>query len=307
MRENDLKKLVKMEDDFLHICKEVGAEPIYTYFPEYLGELEDGFAIEDGVTIEYCCRSEITQKVNHDNLCLQIHYDDTGVGSVLGDFTEIKTARKVAAHLIRHRGTKKVYEKYLDEKGSIQFNVIIDLEKVLNWDAKLLDPYNLKESDFNDIAMQSAHTLSGLRRFWGQTQIPYSVAQHCLSMVEYFNGDVELQKWAIAHEVFEALTGMDVATPQKKKLPEYKIAENKALAMFAKLYDLTPPTPDIIKKVDKGLMVMEALALMKRNPDFDWVEIYGDPVDAKLYKLGASEEEIRNDFIITWQKLFGRL
>lgn len=54
-------------------------------------------------------------------------------------------------------------------------------------------------------------------------------------------------------------------------------------------------------------MVMEALALMKKNPDFDWIALYGEPVDAKLYKLGASEEEIKNDFLITWQRLFGRL
>jgi len=183
----------------------------------------------------------------------------------------------------------------------------INDDLVLNWDGKLLDPFNLKESDFDDIAMQAAVTLSGLRRFWGQTQIPYTVAQHCLSMVEYFNGDLELQQWAIGHEIFEALTGMDVPTPFKKKLPEYKVAENKALVMFANLYGLKPPTPEIVKKVDKGLMVFEAFALMKQNPNYDWVTRYGEPVDAKLYRLGASENEIRNDFLVTWQNLFGRL
>jgi|GEM_PF-1337174 len=183
----------------------------------------------------------------------------------------------------------------------------LDDELVLNWDGKLLDPFNLKDSDFDDIAMQAAVTLSGLRRFWVQTIYPYTVAQHCLSMVKFFEGNLELQKWAISHEIFEALTGMDVPTPWKKKMPEYKIAENKALEQFARLFGLTPPTPNIVKKVDKGLMVMEALALMKKNPDFDWIALYGDPADAKLYKLGASEEEIRNDFLITWQELFGRL
>lgn len=178
---------------------------------------------------------------------------------------------------------------------------------VLNWDGKLLDPFNLQDSDFDDIAMQAAVTLSGLKRFWCQTLYPYTVAQHCLSMVKYFEGNVELQQWAISHEIFEALTGMDIPTPVKKKMPEYKIAENKALEQFARLYDLTPPTPAIVKTVDRGLMVMEALALMKKNPNFDWVALYGEPANAELYKLGASEEEIKNDFLITWHKLFGRL
>ena len=85
----------------------------------------------------------------------------------------------------------------------------------------------------------------------------------------------------------------------------YKEAEDRALKQFARLYDLTPPMPIEIKKADKALMVMEAEALMPFNPDVNWRSI-SEP-RGLLYKLGASQEEIKRDFINKWQELFGRL
>jgi len=87
--------------------------------------------------------------------------------------------------------------------------------EVLNYQGKLINPLALKESDFDNLGMQAAVTLSRIQRFWGQCREPYTVAQHCLSMVDLFEGDKELQRWAIGHEVYEALTGMDVPSPVK--------------------------------------------------------------------------------------------
>jgi hypothetical protein len=144
--------------------------------------------------------------------------------------------------------------------------------KVLNYQGKLIDPLNLVDSDFANLGMQAAITLSRLQRFWGQCREEYSVAQHCLSMVEMFEGDAELQKWAIGHEIYEALTGMDVPSPIKHSpaYAPYKDAEDKSLDMFARLYDLEPPCPKAIKIADKQLMVMEAEALMPFNPEVNW-------------------------------------
>lgn len=176
-------------------------------------------------------------------------------------------------------------------------------QKVMNYQGLLINPFELKKQDFDNFGMQSAVTLSRLQRFWGQLKKPYSVAQHCLSMVAYFDGDKELQKWAIAHEAFEALTGMDIPSPYKNKLPEFKIAENKALALLAEIYNLTYPVPEIIKIIDKGLMVMEAEALMPSNSNYNWQSLYGEPKD-QLYKLNASEAEIKDDYISFWSELF---
>lgn len=180
--------------------------------------------------------------------------------------------------------------------------------KVLNYQGKLIDPLNLQDSDFDNLGMQAAITLSRVQRFWGQCRESYTVAQHCLSLVEYFEGDLELQKWAIGHEIYEALTGMDVPSPIKHSpaYAPYKEAEDKALLQFAKLYGLTPPTPKIIKEADKNIMVMEAEALMPYNPEQNWRKDGHAPIGT-LYKLGATEDEIRRDFINKWQHLFGKL
>ena len=179
---------------------------------------------------------------------------------------------------------------------------------VLNYQGKLIDPLNLRDSDFDNIGMQSAVTLSRLQRFWGQLRESYSVAQHCLSMVEYFSKDVELQKWGIGHEVYESLTGMDVPTPIKQSsayIP-YKEAEEKALEQYASLYDLVYPLPKKFIDADKNIMVMEAEALMPFNSKVNWREQGNAPVGV-LYKLGADESEIRRDFINKWQELFGKI
>ncbi|MFW9627360.1 MAG: hypothetical protein ACMV1K_11540 [Sulfurospirillum sp.] len=181
------------------------------------------------------------------------------------------------------------------------------MSNVLNYQGRLLNPLDLKDEDFQNLGMQLAITLSRVQRFWGQCRENYTVGQHCLSMVQLFEGDLKKQRWAIGHEAYEGLTGMDVPSPIKHSpayLP-YKEAEDRALVQFARLYDLTPPMPLEIKKADKALMVMEAEALMPFNHEVDW-RLISEP-RGLLYKLGASQEEIKRDFINKWQELFGRL
>ena len=179
--------------------------------------------------------------------------------------------------------------------------------KVLNYQGKLIDPLNLQDSDFENIGMQLAVILSRVQRFWGQCRESYTVAQHCLSLLDYFDSN-ELKKWWIAHEVYEGLTGLDIPSPIKHNpaYKPYKEAEDRALQQFARLYGLTPPVPKAIKIADKDVMVLEAEILMPYNPNVDWRANGNKPI-GKLYKLGANEEEIKKDFIAAWQNLFGRL
>ena len=60
------------------------------------------------------------------------------------------------------------------------------MSKVLNYQGRRLDPLDLKDEDFQNLGMQLAITLSRVQRFWGQCRESYSVAQHCLSMVQLF-------------------------------------------------------------------------------------------------------------------------
>lgn len=85
----------------------------------------------------------------------------------------------------------------------------------------------------------------------------------------------------------------------------YKEAEDRALEQFARLYSLTPSMPLEVKQADKALMVMEAEALMPFNAQINWRDI-AIP-QGFLYKLGASSDEIKQDFFNKWQELFGRI
>lgn len=38
---------------------------------------------------------------------------------------------------------------------------------IMNYSGKLIDPFNLKEEDFENFGMQAAVTLSRVQRFWG--------------------------------------------------------------------------------------------------------------------------------------------
>jgi hypothetical protein len=185
------------------------------------------------------------------------------------------------------------------------------MAEVLNYQGKLIDPLNLQDSDFDNLGMQLAVTLSRVQRFWGQCRESYSVAQHCLSLVEQAKKDSldkNIQKWLLGHEVYEGLTGMDVPSPIKHSLAyePYLKAEEECLIQFAVNYGLTPPVPKIVKTLDKRVMVTEAEALMPYNEKISWREMHGEPY-GQLYKLGESEDEIKKDFINAWQELFGRL
>ena len=181
--------------------------------------------------------------------------------------------------------------------------------KVLNYQGKLINPLDLKESDLDNVGMQSAITLSRINRFWGQTRESYSVAQHCLSLVEEAQRDGlsdDTIKWLLIHETYEALTGMDIPSPIKHSdsMSSYVVAENRCLEMMRNKYGLGI-APELLKTLDKRVMVMEAEALMPFNDEVNWRE-YGKPY-GKLYKIGADEKEIREDFINKWYELFGTL
>jgi len=174
--------------------------------------------------------------------------------------------------------------------------------EIENYAGKLLNPFAMFDEDFEGLREQLSVTLPRVGRFWNQTSTEYSVAQHCLSMVEYFKDDIELQKYAILHEAFEGLTWGDIPTPIKRLFPVIKAAENRALESLSRLYGLAWPYPSIVKSVDNGLMAMEALCLMSRNSPTDWTQ-KSHPM-GKLYKLGADKAEIASDFLQKFNELF---
>lgn len=172
---------------------------------------------------------------------------------------------------------------------------------VMNASGEMIDPFNLKKSDYDPRII--AQTLSRVCRFWGQTSEFYSVAQHCLVMENLFE-DIELKKWAMLHEVFEGLTGMDIPTPIKHSdyMLEYRDAENRCLFQAAEIFGLTPPVPKEIKIADKKLMVTEALRFMNTT-NYNWKEI-AEPYKISVIGRPMDMKEAEIAFLTRWYELF---
>lgn len=175
--------------------------------------------------------------------------------------------------------------------------------KVMNASGKLIDPFNLNKEDFDPRII--AQTLSRTCRFWGQTSEFYSVAQHCLVMESIFS-EIELKKWAMGHELFEGLTGMDVPSPIKHSpaMVAYREAEDRCLGMFADIYNLSKPTPAEIKIADKRLMVTEALRFMNSN-NYDWTQL-AQPYSLSIIGKPLSMKEAEIAFLSKWYELFDK-
>ena len=172
---------------------------------------------------------------------------------------------------------------------------------VMNASGKMINPYDLQESDFDPRII--AQTLSRVCRFWSQTSEFYSVAQHCLVMESLFD-DKELKKWAMLHEIFEGLTGMDIPSPIKhsKEMENYRIAEDKAIEQAALLFGLEPPMPKKIKQMDKRLMVTEALRFMNTS-NYNWTQI-AKPLPLSIIGKPMDMKEAEIAFLTRWYELF---
>lgn len=172
---------------------------------------------------------------------------------------------------------------------------------VMNASGRMINPYDLKPEDLDPRII--AQTLSRICRFWGQTSEFYSVAQHCLTMESLFD-DPELKRWALGHELFEGLTGMDVPSPIKHSpaMQSYCEAEDRALDMFADVYGLSKPTPEAIKQADKRMMVTEALRFMNSD-NYDWKAI-ADPYRLSIIGRPMDMKEAELSFLTRWYELF---
>lgn len=177
--------------------------------------------------------------------------------------------------------------------------------QILNIHGQLYDPFCLETKDFKGIKYHLAEVLPRIQRFGGVLKQKYSVAQHTLSMVEYFRlkGNPELEKVAISHELFEAMGIGDIPRPVRNMLPAIEKAERRALTMFAELAGIDPSLYfcSEFREVDTGLFITEALALCPPS-EVDWLA-YGKPYGS-LYKLSAPEGEIKKDFIHAWERIF---
>src|SRR4051812_44303587 len=83
--------------------------------------------------------------------------------------------------------------------------------------------------DIEDIA----HALSNQCRFSGHCQRFYSVAEHSLRVAELVTPQHKL--WALLHDASEAYL-VDLPTPIKRTLEEYRNAENRVMKAICRAF-----------------------------------------------------------------------
>lgn len=105
--------------------------------------------------------------------------------------------------------------------------------------------------DINDIA----HALSALPRFGGHLNKFYSVAQHSVMCAMRVNF-MEDKRAALLHDASEAYM-LDIPTPIKAKLPDYKIYEANLMAKIAEKFGFEFPLSKEVKRVDEEMLHLE--------------------------------------------------
>ena len=132
---------------------------------------------------------------------------------------------------------------------------------------KTIDILNIKE---NDICIEDiAHSLSMQCRFQGHTNIHYSVASHSLYVSDYIDMLCTLHKskmkkfnykqiilTGLLHDASEAYI-IDLPSPIKTLMPQYKKIENNIMKVISKKYDIIHPLPYPVKFADKKALEHE--------------------------------------------------
>lgn len=119
---------------------------------------------------------------------------------------------------------------------------------------------NVFDPDPDTILIEDiAHALSHQCRFGGHLPMYYSVAQHSVLCAVSVPSEHALA--ALLHDASEAYM-LDIPSPIKKRLPEYKKLEDNLMQVIAKKFEFQYPLHDEVKNADKILLVKEWQKLM---------------------------------------------
>lgn len=99
-----------------------------------------------------------------------------------------------------------------------------------------------------------AHALSMQCRFGGHMQTFYSVAQHSCSCALNMPDEYKLQ--ALLHDASEAYI-IDIPSPIKKGLSNYKEIENRLMKLIAEKFGFVYPLEKPVKEIDRAMLKLE--------------------------------------------------
>ena len=135
-----------------------------------------------------------------------------------------------------------------------------------------------------------AHSLSQQCRFSGHTKWKgkmkfYSVAQHSL----YCSYISKNPLWALLHDASEAYS-IDVPTPIKRKIPQFKYMEEKIEGVIATAFSLEWPRPAEVKEADIKAFNIEWHLLMLDDESSEEYKNYSkDKLFLKILKMNPTQ------------------
>ncbi|WP_018456825.1 hypothetical protein [Bradyrhizobium sp. WSM4349] len=135
-----------------------------------------------------------------------------------------------------------------------------------------LDP-RPEDVDIEDIA----HALAMQCRFGGHCLRFYSNAEHSV-LVSRFCGDDALA--GLLHDGSEAYL-LDMLSPIKQFMPDYKAAEKRCQAAVYRAFGLPETMPASVKQADRRALRTERLQIM-RDIGEPWVVDSEQPLDAEI-------------------------
>lgn len=130
---------------------------------------------------------------------------------------------------------------------------------------------NVFDTDPDTITIEDiAHALSMIPRFGGHLNRFYSVAQHCVLCFNLaISYGTEYCLPALLHDASEAYL-LDMPTPIKNNLPDYKTTEHKFMGVVANKFGFEYPLNPIIKKIDaEALQIEWDNLVVNDNHDFE--------------------------------------
>lgn len=114
---------------------------------------------------------------------------------------------------------------------------------------------NIFEPEMDMICIEDiAHALASMPRFGGHLNRHYSVAQHSVNCAARVSE--ENKKAALMHDASEAYM-LDMPTPIKSRLPDYKLYENNLMLLIGAKYGFDYPLNEEVKKADADMLHIE--------------------------------------------------
>lgn len=131
--------------------------------------------------------------------------------------------------------------------------------------------FNFIDTDVDMIDIEDiAHSLSMQCRFGGHLPRFYSIAQHSVLCSQIIEPKYALE--ALLHDASEAYL-MDIPTPLKNLLPEYKVMEDRLMKTISEKYSFEYPLNKSVKEVDSKMLNIEFNGVMLGNDNFDcWTQ-----------------------------------